>query len=949
MARLRTPVPSALFLLPAIPVATRRVSSRRVCISPRRPPRATAEEELFIRRNAAKSVPASGAPNPPPAPSAPVPSPAADAPEADVTFDYGNAPSPPISQAPSSAPGPAPAPAPTPPPAASEQTAARRRIGLPSGWHGFATRARRDGLQLLSESGALSRVRLPTQQETFLFTWEVSLIVAVLLLLRAGVASTLRWIHNRLNATRGLKSNIPYEASVFECMQRPLEFLSLFTVGTSLADAVSRPLAASGLVRHIRTLRELGIIIAATWFLLRWIDRIRSRFAVDKRIDKAQVDATSRIATVVTFLASLLISLDTIGINVQTVLAFGGIGGVAIGFAGREIISNFFGGFMIYITRPFSVGEWIRSIEEAELNGTVEDIGWYHTRVRTWDKRPLYIPNSRFSTLIVENGSRMDNRRILHTLHLRHEDMPVVPTIVAAMEQLLMTHQELDPRQHRLAYVDSFGDYSVKIWLSCYTKSVFLYDYRRVQQDVLIKCHNIIRANGAKLATVNTRDVRPGADTDRYGPFGSNATFGQATPGVQPPERSPAVAPVNTDVPSSPSYGRPNSAVRFNTIESGVDLSRISTPAVTSAGPNTNDIREPSPAAAAGNTVDPLNAGSNVEIASQRSASVAAVAAAAAALHAGLKNVSTRSQDNETSKIQSQGQGDGTESSLTPVEGQGTGVSGSASSGQMKITAAKPARTVSSNTAQVASPTTPAGATTAKAGLGKPAEDASTTNTANQSSPLKADDTPSTPSLATNSTAPTPITGEMKITRGRKQASITQILADPARQDVKDSERSISKEPPAGRSDAVASPAAATDLQTSPVPAGQQMKISAGKSTGSVNKAAKIGSASAKSSGRGTGIDGIGKDNVVRPASVQGGQGQSEVVAAGQKPTSNRQSSSSPQGGMKISKARKPFTVSQMSSEADGKNGSQVSGTNGTKSDPSPTSASSAEDGGRQP
>ena len=65
-----------------------------------------------------------------------------------------------------------------------------------------------------------------------------------------------------------------------------------------------------------------------------------------------------------------------IGIYVQTVLASAAIGGVAIDFAGREMISNFFGGFMIYVNRPFTVCEWIRNIKEEELNGTVEDIGW---------------------------------------------------------------------------------------------------------------------------------------------------------------------------------------------------------------------------------------------------------------------------------------------------------------------------------------------------------------------------------------------------------------------------------------------------------------------------------------------------------------------------------------------------------------------------------------------
>lgn len=102
------------------------------------------------------------------------------------------------------------------------------------------------------------------------------------------------------------------------------------------------------------------MIVAATWFILRWIERIRSRFAVDGRVDKLQVDSISRLATVLTVIIAILVMMDTIGLQVQSVLAFGGIGGVAIGFAGREIISNFFSGFMLFLTRPFSVGDWIR-------------------------------------------------------------------------------------------------------------------------------------------------------------------------------------------------------------------------------------------------------------------------------------------------------------------------------------------------------------------------------------------------------------------------------------------------------------------------------------------------------------------------------------------------------------------------------------------------------------
>uniref|UniRef100_A0A7S1TEU1 Mechanosensitive ion channel protein n=1 Tax=Compsopogon caeruleus TaxID=31354 RepID=A0A7S1TEU1_9RHOD len=356
--------------------------------------------------------------------------------------------------------------------------------------------------------------RFPTRRETVLFLWEFVLVIGLLGLLRMGVNRTLRWLHDRLDPNRG---TLPYEKSVFECMQRPLEFLSVFTVGTSLAEAVSRPLAASDLLRYIRVVRELGVIIAATWFLLRWIDRIRTRFVSDSRVDKAQVDTISRFATVVTTSIAVLISFDTLGVNVQTVLAFGGFGGVAIGFAGREIISNFFSGFMIYVTRPFTVGEWIRSIENEELDGTVEQIGWYMTRVRKWDKRPLYIPNSRFSTLIVETPSRMTNRRIKHTIHVRIEDAQVVREIVKDLETFLLRNQDLDPRQHRMVYVDGFFEHSIGLWLSCYTKTVFLSEFRRVQQEILLETISIILKHGARLASDLLRDIREVAYPDMLG------------------------------------------------------------------------------------------------------------------------------------------------------------------------------------------------------------------------------------------------------------------------------------------------------------------------------------------------------------------------------------------------------------------------------------------------
>eukprot|EP00171_Calliarthron_tuberculosum_P016452 IDg16452t1 len=359
------------------------------------------------------------------------------------------------------------------------------------------------------------------------------MVVALLMLLRAGVSKTLRWIHARVTRS-GLRdksdsdSIMPYEQSVLECIQRPLELVAVITVATIAGEAVARSVASATILRLLQLVRELGVIAAGAWFVMRWIERLRARLPVERGIDRAQADTTARLGSVAVAVGTALVALDAAGINIQAVLAFGGLGGITLGFAGRDIISNFFGGFMIYITRPFAVGDWVRAVEAPELDGTVEDVGWYRTRVVTWDKRPLYIPNARFSTLIVENASRMTNRRISHVLDVRLEDIPVLSAIVDELVELLSAHPELDPRQHRMAFVDGFGAYSAKIWFSCYTKSVFLSDFRRLQQEILLAAYNIIRKNGARLATTTTRDVRPGIDVDRYGPYGAHASFGRA-------------------------------------------------------------------------------------------------------------------------------------------------------------------------------------------------------------------------------------------------------------------------------------------------------------------------------------------------------------------------------------------------------------------------------------
>ena len=111
--------------------------------------------------------------------------------------------------------------------------------------------------------------------------------------------------------------------------------------------------------------------------------------------------ALAKLGYIVVGITGLLTLLQTLGLSISGLMAFGGMGGIAVGFAAKDILANFFGGLFIYTDRPFSVGDWIRS-PDRDIEGTVEKIGWRVTRIRTFDKRPLYIPKEPSGPAAVE-------------------------------------------------------------------------------------------------------------------------------------------------------------------------------------------------------------------------------------------------------------------------------------------------------------------------------------------------------------------------------------------------------------------------------------------------------------------------------------------------------------------------------------------------------------------
>jgi MscS family membrane protein len=327
---------------------------------------------------------------------------------------------------------------------------------------------------------------------------QVFIIVFVTLFIDSLQKHLLRKIHARLQKTR-----IYWDDALVDAAQRPLTYL-IWLIGLTFAAEVVRQETHAVIFSSIEPIRDVGVIVTFAWFLVRYIERIEKNILRKKQeagisYDRTTADAIAKLLRVSIIITAFLVLLQTLGYSISGVLAFGGIGGIAIGFAAKDLLANFFGGLMIYMDRPFNVGDWIRSPDK-EIEGTVENIGWRLTRIRTFDKRPLYVPNSVFANIAVENPSRMTNRRIYETVGIRYDDAGKISDIVAAVKKMLKEHEEIDTNQTLIVNLVEFSASSLDFFVYTFTKTTDWIKFHEIKQDVMLKIIDIIEAHGAECA-----------------------------------------------------------------------------------------------------------------------------------------------------------------------------------------------------------------------------------------------------------------------------------------------------------------------------------------------------------------------------------------------------------------------------------------------------------------
>ncbi len=200
-------------------------------------------------------------------------------------------------------------------------------------------------------------------------TWMVQVFVVVFAAMLADLVK--RRLVKRLLKRLSHTSN-PWDDALLEAAARPLTLL-IWVVGITFAADIVRAESNAAIFNAIEPIRQVGVIIAGSWFLVRLTAGFQ--LASGEPYDRTTADAIAKLVRLSVIITAALVILQTLGFSVSGVLAFGGIGGIAVGFAAKDLLANFFGGLMIYLDRPFLIGDWIRS-PDREIEGTVEHIGW---------------------------------------------------------------------------------------------------------------------------------------------------------------------------------------------------------------------------------------------------------------------------------------------------------------------------------------------------------------------------------------------------------------------------------------------------------------------------------------------------------------------------------------------------------------------------------------------
>lgn len=244
------------------------------------------------------------------------------------------------------------------------------------------------------------------------------------------------------------------------------------------------------------------VIIDATWLTLRLIDTF-SRFLqstasrTESKLDDQLVPLIRKSLKTFVGLLAFIFVIQNLGYSVGSLLAGLGIGGLAFALAAKDTLSNLFGSLAILIDRPFAVGDWIETEND---EGVVEEVGFRSTRIRTFGKTQISIPNNELANRVINNWSRMPIRRVKMIVGVTYESSAKqMDAVVEGIKTLLRSREDVHQDFFLVNFRD-FGASSLDILVYYFTTTTNWAEYLRIRQEINIEIMKLVESLDMEIA-----------------------------------------------------------------------------------------------------------------------------------------------------------------------------------------------------------------------------------------------------------------------------------------------------------------------------------------------------------------------------------------------------------------------------------------------------------------
>lgn len=242
--------------------------------------------------------------------------------------------------------------------------------------------------------------------------------------------------------------------------------------------------------------------LVMAWMAFRMVNAIAQGFQemsrrTETKFDDQIIPLLRKAAKVFIGMLAFVLTVQNLGYSVSGLLAGLGIGGLAFALAAKDTVANLFGSVTILIDRPFRIGDWI-TVDGAD--GVVEEIGLRSTRIRTFAKTIVSIPNQSLANATVNNHSLMPKRRIKMTVGVTYDATPdQMRGAISRIEAYLQGHDGIDQEFMLIKFTD-FNDSSLDIFVYCFTKTTDWTAHLAMRQEVNLAIMDILAELGLEIA-----------------------------------------------------------------------------------------------------------------------------------------------------------------------------------------------------------------------------------------------------------------------------------------------------------------------------------------------------------------------------------------------------------------------------------------------------------------